>query len=893
MVQAPANYPGEEKRRSTRIAQAVPLTVRGVDLLGQPFEEPSSTLILNSHGCKYASKHHLPKNTWLTLELPQREDEAERPCMRARVAWIQRPRTVREPFQIGVEFENPGNFWRIPAPPDDWRSPSQTGNRGASRQESAVAMMQGSRGTRNVGLDPGTAEKQTTLESYLERTLTEASMTTWAATKASPAIAMEPSPLLRELRLQMERQAEQVVGAALLRASEEIRGAAEKLDREHQASAKAFYEQWKGDFEREYARASEKLFAQAAAQWSGMQQQVRSSVMSELETSLDRAHESLSKAELRGEVLRSGIESAAQEARAYFEKSRAEMDAATAAGQQQRKHIVEEATLAGDREISAWREKREAEMEVARAQWSELLQSSLDSAGQHLVRRLAECSQNAVETAEQQITARLAELGEPLSRTTAEARQALADVQASLDKEVTRARASLADIEQAANRMSEYSAQLEAASQDTVNELHRRLETILTSEAAELTRRAESLADGLPERLGSTLESMQQQFAARSIADAESKLAPQLERAQEALHQLDAREAQSEETLRLYRERLRQASESSLRETESQMVGTRDQLRNEFEEARRAALTKWSEEIEASGVRVTHTTFDTLVKASDWHQQQAKASAESLLDEALGKARQSLEGIAGEISQQLAAQLDAQRNAYIQQARGSLEGAGNEVLGKTCGQVEVAAQSAAARFGEVLHRISEESTGEFAAASRGVLEEQTGQLQNAFGEVRRDLESGAAKSLEHFETRLAEWIRDGMGEAQEALANQLAAAMESFRAQISAYEREWQTSLERLNGESLEQYRERVRAACDSWIVSSVGKLNECGNDVIGSLSKAAEQAVRKSCSEVFGALADRVRASVLDATGPSHEETPYTPSQPRPASMEPRPQGA
>jgi hypothetical protein len=72
-----------------------------------------------------------------------------------------------------------------------------------------------------------------------------------------------------------------------------------------------------------------------------------------------------------------------------------------------------------------------------------------------------------------------------------------------------------------------------------------------------------------------------------------------------------------------------------------------------------------------------------------------------------------------------------------------------------------------------------------------------------------------------------------------------------------------------------------------------VGKLNECGNGVIDSLSKAAEQAVRKSCSEVFGALADRVRASVVESTGPTHEETPYAPSQPRPASLEARHQGA
>ena len=40
--------------------------------------------------------------------------------VRARVTWIQRPRTVRELFQIGVELEVPGNVWGIAFPPGDW-----------------------------------------------------------------------------------------------------------------------------------------------------------------------------------------------------------------------------------------------------------------------------------------------------------------------------------------------------------------------------------------------------------------------------------------------------------------------------------------------------------------------------------------------------------------------------------------------------------------------------------------------------------------------------------------------------------------------------------------------------------------------------------------------------
>ena len=64
------NQPSTERRRSERVSESLPLIVRGIDLLGQPFEERTTTLAFNLHGCRYTSKHHLPRNTWVTLDLP-------------------------------------------------------------------------------------------------------------------------------------------------------------------------------------------------------------------------------------------------------------------------------------------------------------------------------------------------------------------------------------------------------------------------------------------------------------------------------------------------------------------------------------------------------------------------------------------------------------------------------------------------------------------------------------------------------------------------------------------------------------------------------------------------------------------------------------------------------
>src|SRR5450432_3001433 len=86
------------KRRSTRIVQAVPLQVTGVDALGRPFVERTSSLILNCHGCRYQSKHYVLKNMWVKLEVPRPEGDQPPRTVRGRVAWIQRPRTVRQLF---------------------------------------------------------------------------------------------------------------------------------------------------------------------------------------------------------------------------------------------------------------------------------------------------------------------------------------------------------------------------------------------------------------------------------------------------------------------------------------------------------------------------------------------------------------------------------------------------------------------------------------------------------------------------------------------------------------------------------------------------------------------------------------------------------------------------
>ena len=117
---APNDERGAENRRSTRVIHAVPVTIRGNDALGQKFEEFTSTVTVNCNGCKYESKHYVPKGSTLTIEIGARERGLGSRLFPARVVWVQRPRTYREVFHIALEFEVPGNVWDIKSPPKDW-----------------------------------------------------------------------------------------------------------------------------------------------------------------------------------------------------------------------------------------------------------------------------------------------------------------------------------------------------------------------------------------------------------------------------------------------------------------------------------------------------------------------------------------------------------------------------------------------------------------------------------------------------------------------------------------------------------------------------------------------------------------------------------------------------
>src|SRR5271165_1222578 len=111
------------QRRSTRVTAGVFLDIRGTDKAGKKFMERRVTLDVGFQGCKYFSRYALPMNSWVTMEISNKNGNSPSKQVRARVAWCRRSPQLGGLFQVGVEFEKPGNIWEIADPPDDWQLP--------------------------------------------------------------------------------------------------------------------------------------------------------------------------------------------------------------------------------------------------------------------------------------------------------------------------------------------------------------------------------------------------------------------------------------------------------------------------------------------------------------------------------------------------------------------------------------------------------------------------------------------------------------------------------------------------------------------------------------------------------------------------------------------------
>jgi hypothetical protein len=70
-----------------------------------------------------------------------------------------------------------------------------------------------------------------------------------------------------------------------------------------------------------------------------------------------------------------------------------------------------------------------------------------------------------------------------------------------------------------------------------------------------------------------------------------------------------------------------------------------------------------------------------------------------------------------------------------------------------------------------------------------------------------------------------------------------------------------------LNDEAIEDYKKRLESASNSWLLTTVSKLNLRSEQHLQTLTHSAEERLRDACNEVFNGIGENLRSRLLDLT--------------------------
>lgn len=256
-------------RRSTRLHASVPLTVMGVDSYRGPYREDVATVTVSCHGCKYESKHDVLTNSWVMLELPDKESKGEPISARGLVKWVKRPLDAGGTFETAIELETPGNIWGIDTPPQDWVTfcesrlpPSGNGKTKpfavvrTEPQPKAVVAPKPAAGLPvappvKAGAQPSAGLVMGEFHQQMEKMLFEA---------AAAAVREKAGSTLDEVRRNLRDEARRALAeVASSQTAAWIEQTTKQLNRVSQESAKTLHAAWTKRLEADIARAVERV----------------------------------------------------------------------------------------------------------------------------------------------------------------------------------------------------------------------------------------------------------------------------------------------------------------------------------------------------------------------------------------------------------------------------------------------------------------------------------------------------------------------------------------------------------------------------------------------------------------------------------------------------------
>src|SRR5438876_865828 len=161
--------------------------------------------------------------------------------------------------------------------------------------------------------------------------------------------------------------------------------------------------------------------------------------------------------------------------------------------------------------------------------------------------------------------------------------------------------------------------------------------------------------------------------------------------------------------------------------------------------------------------------------------------------------------------------------------------------------------------GQELNRSAEDITATAAesnrqfAASREALAQRLTEEQESF--------------LKRFQAGMATALDNGVREAQEKINDGFVPLWESWKAMTQKQQEELRAAMGELSNAATGEFKTRLDNVSNTWLLTTVAKLDHQSRNVVSGLSASAEEKVRAACADVFSNVGESLRKRLQEIT--------------------------
>ncbi len=900
------------KRRSTRIVQAVPLQVTGVDALGRPFLERTSSLILNCHGCRYQSKHYVLKNMWVKLEVPNPQEGEPPRTVRGRVAWIQRPRTVRQLFQVALELEAPGNVWGIAFPPEDWFAQSAI----AAAQSAAAPI--GAQSPTHIDLPlpplappPLPPAEASETEFHVSLTDSDATAAASAATPVSPDnVRVFPSPAsTTDASLQLARH----VTRLLADARQQIQAAArEAASQAVTAERTASTEQWekkvaesRDTLRHELTSAVQRIQEESQtrsreahdAAASALQEELPKRLAPQLEEvtrnltthlsdegrvqraahaeQLTSAAETLSEVCQQAEETTARLLSASEQADQHISAQSDALQKLVAEVAAQREQLLStnrenltaaatetqqktEATLAAA--LEKWRSDLGGEVEAAQHRWQAAVDAGLASAQEVAAATVTERANALLSAFHQESDYHVANLRSTATEHSQNAERQAQTARELLQSQTERAEAAATRATETADRLEQLAARLETVQQHALTNFQSQADDVLNLHRNELHRHSESVLEDINRRIHTAFDESSRQAIERFTTQVETSIQPHVQQADEAMQRLAGGRSLLDAALALHQDRIRSSTDEAFAEAlhqfRSNLGGVEEILRVTTDSVTSRGMSDFEMRLED----LKQKTVEDLNKSAEWYEKRAQNQTQAAADKASEQAAKQLREHAGHITNEFAGEIDQSSRNFVAYAQTQMADVVSEAFERARALFSEAAETTTAAFIDEIQQHARRDLDGFEAELKRSTSETRSLIDTAHSELAQRVTVEQENFLHRFQDSLHGTIEAGVAEANERVQAGFRPVIESWKAMTAAQQDELQNSYARIGDQAATQFRDRLDNVSNQWMLATVTSFDHQSRDSVSRVTAGAEEKLRETFTKVFADMGDALR---------------------------------